>query len=128
MSKRKDDAHLRRVNLRVRPFDLPPGEADPCGTGAQPPRTEGRGLVRVQMIKKLTLVALSVTLTLGAVPASAGFFLEGLKPFTEEPRCPDPYATNKEGCEVPDSSYPTSETGSERPDTRTTTREGAPRK
>jgi hypothetical protein len=80
------------------------------------------------MRRDLTLLALSLTLTLGAVPASAGFFLEGLKPFTQEPRCPDPYATNKEGCETPDVSYPAPETGPDGADARTTTREGAPRK
>lgn len=78
------------------------------------------------MRKYLTLTVTALTVTLGAVPASAGFFLEGLKPFTQEPKCPDPYATNKAGCDVPDTAYPTPSKGAMTPDpdVRTTTRTG----
>ena len=82
------------------------------------------------MKSPLTLLALSLTVGLGAAPASAGFFLEGLKPFTQEPKCPDPYAMNKTGCEAPDTAYPAPAEGKVSPesDARTTTREGAPQK
>ena len=65
-----------------------------------------------------------------AAPASAGFFLEGLKAFTKEPRCPDPYAMDKTGCTPPDTAYPAppKADAAPRPDVRTTTRDGAPRK
>ena len=85
------------------------------------------------MSRHLILLALGATLGLAPAPALAGFFLEGLKAFTEVPRCPDPYAMDKEGCAPPDTAYPTppkSEPGAPapRPDVRTTTRDGAPRK
>lgn len=82
------------------------------------------------MSKNLTLLALSLAVGFGAAPASAGFFLEGLKPFTQEPKCPDPYATDKAGCEEPDTAYPAPAEGkvSPGPDVRTVTRDGAPQK
>lgn len=83
------------------------------------------------MRKELIATVTALTVALGAAPASAGFFLEGLRPFTQEPRCPDPYATNKAGCELPDPADP-APTGAERdearPDVRERTRDGAPQK
>lgn len=84
------------------------------------------------MSRHLILLALGATVGLGAAPASAGFFLEGLKAFTEVPRCPDPYAMDKTGCTPPDTAYPAppkaDAAAAPRPDVRTTTRDGAPRK
>jgi len=81
---------------------------------------------------KRFIAPLALTLLVGlvAAPASAGFFLEGLKPFTEEPRCPDPYAVDKEGCTPPDTAYPAplTEQTAPKPDVRTTTRDGLVRK
>jgi hypothetical protein len=76
------------------------------------------------------ILAMGLALGLGAAPASAGFFLEGLKPFTQDPRCPDPHAMDKTGCVAPDTAYPTPQKGetAPRPDVRTTTRDGGPRK
>ncbi len=78
------------------------------------------------MRHKLIATVMALTVTLGAAPASAGFFLEGLKPFTQEPKCPDPYAMDKEGCLVPDAAYPVPSDAvkAPRPDVRTTTRSG----
>ena len=50
MSRKEEDASRRRVNLRVHPFDLFTGETDPCGTGAHPPRPEGRGFPLILLI------------------------------------------------------------------------------
>ncbi len=82
------------------------------------------------MKRSLTPLALGLLLGLGAVPASAGFFLEGLKPFTQEPRCPDPYAMDKQDCAVPDTAYPTPPAAEPQAETdvRTTTRDGLERK
>lgn len=82
------------------------------------------------MSRHLILLALGATVGLGVVPASAGFFLEGLKPYTEAPRCPDPYAMDKTGCAAPDTAYPAPPKAgaAPRPDVRTTTRDGTPRK
>jgi hypothetical protein len=78
------------------------------------------------MRKTLLMAAAAVSVTLGAGPAFAGFFLEGLKPFTQEPKCPDPYATNRTGCDAPDTAYPAPPKGgvTPDPDVRTTTRTG----
>jgi hypothetical protein len=78
------------------------------------------------MRKTLLKAVVALSVTLGAVPASAGFFLEGLKPFTQEPKCPDPYATDKTGCKLPDTAYPAPSKGvtAPDPDVRTTTRSG----
>lgn len=78
------------------------------------------------MRKTLLTAVVALSVTLGAVPASAGFFLEGLKPFTQEPKCPDPYATDKTGCKLPDTAYPDPSKGvtAPDPDVRTTTRSG----
>jgi len=78
------------------------------------------------MKRHLILLSLSLSVGLISAPASAGFFLEGLKPFTQEPRCPDPYAKDKSGCEKPEMTAP--EAPAPKPDVRSTTREGAPQK
>jgi hypothetical protein len=82
------------------------------------------------MKRSLIPVALGLLVGFGAAPASAGFFLEGLKPFTQEPRCPDPYAMDKQDCAIPDTAYPTPtpDKGQPKPDVRTTTRDGLDRK
>jgi len=78
------------------------------------------------MMKKWIGAIVLTSFVLGAAPVSAGFFLEGLKAYTEEPRCTDPYATDKEGCERPDLSYPAPPPAKPeaKPDMRTRTREG----
>lgn len=78
------------------------------------------------MTRKIILMAITATLSVGALPAQAGFFLEGLKAFTQEPRCPDPHATNKDGCAPPDTAYPEPKNPApaQKPDVRTRTREG----
>jgi hypothetical protein len=82
------------------------------------------------MKRFITPLALSLLVGLVAAPASAGFFLEGLKPFTEEPRCPDPYAMDKEGCTPPDTAYPAppKDKTAPKPDVRTMTRDGMDQK
>ncbi|PTX52523.1 hypothetical protein IQ03_01224 [Gemmobacter caeni] len=81
-------------------------------------------------MRKLIIFSVLVTLPLAAVPAQAGFFLEGLKAFTEEPRCPDPYAMDKTECERPDRAYPVppKKTNEPKPEVRTRTRDGLERK
>lgn len=58
------------------------------------------------MTRSLMFLALSLAVVTTAAPASAAFFLEGLKPFTQKPACQDPYATDKRGCAKPDLTYP----------------------
>lgn len=81
-------------------------------------------------MRKLLILMAIVSLPVGVSPAQAGFFLEGLKPFTEEPRCPDPYAMDKTECERPDRAYPVppKKASEPKPDVRTRTRDGVERK
>jgi len=81
-------------------------------------------------MRKLIITSVLVGLPLVAAPAQAGFFLEGLKAFTQEPRCPDPYAMDKAACERPDLAYPAppKKTPEPKPEVRTRTRDGLERK
>ena len=77
------------------------------------------------MKTSFVIFALGLAAGSSGTQASAGFFLEGLKPYTQEPRCPDPHAKNKEECAPADTSYPEPEVGRPGLDVRTTTRQGA---
>lgn len=57
------------------------------------------------MNRTITITAFALAMS-AAAPASSAFYLEGLKTFTQEPRCNDEYATDKRGCAKPDRAYP----------------------
>ena len=69
MSKKREDASRPRVNLRVRPFGLSTGETDPCGTGAHPPRPEGRGFPLILLMAATALTACAEVPSNTAPPA-----------------------------------------------------------
>ena len=46
------------------------------------------------MKQTMILAALAASFLGAGAPAQAGFYFEGLMPYTEAPNCNDPYATN----------------------------------
>lgn len=67
-------------------------------------------------MKRITSIAVAALALTSATPASAAFYMEGLKTFTQEPRCNDEYATDKRGCEKPDRVYPAPLKAPDKPD------------